>query len=200
MGERRRFRWIVGLGNPGERYVGTRHNVGFMVVDELVKRRGLSWRLEREWEAEVAEGRGEDGERYWVMKPMTWMNRSGEAVRRALAWERGRVEEVLVVVDDVALPLGRVRVRGGGGSGGHNGLRSIEESLGGRDYARVRCGVGGAMEPGMTLEEYVLGRFRRDEEGRMREMVERAVDAVCCCQREGLSLAMQFFNRRMEMS
>lgn len=195
VGERRGIRLIVGLGNPGGRYAGTRHNVGFEVVDEVARRRGLVWRARKEWCAEVAEGSLEGVGSYCLMKPQTYMNRSGEAVRRCLDWWKWGLGAVLVVLDDVALSLGNIRVRGGGSAGGHNGLRSVEIALGSEDYARVRCGVG-AVPSGWALEDYVLGRFGEDEMPVVREMVLRGADAVCCCQEDGLSLAMALFNKK----
>jgi PTH1 family peptidyl-tRNA hydrolase len=190
------MRLIVGLGNPGERYAGTRHNVGFEVVDELARKRGLVWKYRKEWCAEVAEGDLDGVGRYFLMKPQTYMNRSGEAVRVFLDWWKWGKEDVLVVVDDVALALGRIRVRERGADGGHNGLRSVEGALGSRDYARVRCGVGGVPE-GWALEDYVLSRFSKSEAAVLKEMVLRGADAVSCCQEGGLSLAMTLFNKRV---
>lgn len=125
------------------------------------------------------------------------MNRSGEPLQQWLSYFQLGVEEVLVVVDDVELDLGQIRIRASGGSGGHNGLRSIEESLGTQRYVRIRCGVGKCPQD-RPLEDYVLQSFATDQKELVKELIEQAVEAIDCCQSEGLEKAMNLFNRKKE--
>ncbi len=185
------MRFVVGLGNPGERYRRTRHNVGFMVVDALLARAGAG----RGWEealAQVASARLA-GEAALLAKPLTFMNRSGAAVERLLALHGGSPQDLLVVVDDVALELGRLRVRERGSHGGHNGLRSIIEVLGSEEFPRVRVGIRRGEVQG-DLAEYVLDAFPAEDVLVVQEAVERAADAVECVLREGSAAAMNRFN------
>lgn len=183
---------VLALGNPGERYERTRHNVGWRVLDELAARwsaagperaaNSLVWR--------AAPG----GREVRLMKPLTFMNASGEALA---AWreEHGlEIPELLVVGDDIYLPVGALRIRARGSSGGHRGLESVEETLGTRDYARLRIGVGAAGSEG--LREHVLDRFTADEEKEIETSVHDAADAVECWLQDGLLAAMNRFNRR----
>ncbi len=180
----------MGLGNPGERYRRTRHNAGFMVVDLLAGRSQAHFRQA----GEAALARAElAGQPVLLVKPLTFMNRSGVAVEAALKETGGGPADLAVVVDDVALPLGTVRVRERGSHGGHNGLRSLVEVLGSEDFARVRVGVGGA-EPPADLAAYVLSEFAPDEVLVVQELVGRAADAVECLLREGAGPAMTRFN------
>jgi PTH1 family peptidyl-tRNA hydrolase len=185
---------VLGLGNPGARYARTRHNLGWRVVETLVGR----WKARpvesvpeyRAWEAEAA------GRTVALVSALTYMNESG----RALSVWRERhpldLAELLVVADDVYLPVGMVRFRGSGSSGGHRGLASVEEALGSRDYARLRIGVGrGAAE---TLGEHVLEEFREEEQAMADEAILKAADAVECWVGEGLLAAMNRFNRRVQ--
>src|SRR5271154_2750531 len=153
------FKLIVGLGNPGAQYLFTRHNVGFMVLDAWAGEEGVAFRDERPRFSQLAVL--ESGER--LVKPMTYMNESGQAVAAWLGWVKITPTDLLVVVDDVALPMGQVRLRTDGSSGGHNGLKSIETHLGTDQYARLRCGVD-RVPPGWPLEKWVLSRFQPAEE------------------------------------
>ncbi|HET7294886.1 MAG TPA: aminoacyl-tRNA hydrolase [Vicinamibacteria bacterium] len=185
------MRFVVGLGNPGERYRRTRHNVGFMVVDTLLARAG------------VGPGREEAlvqvqdvllaGEAALLAKPLTFMNRSGSAVERLLATYGASPQDLLVVLDDVALELGRLRVRERGSHGGHNGLLSIIEVLGSEEFPRVRVGIRRGEAPA-DLAEYVLDAFPPEDVLVVGEAVERAADAVECVLREGAVAAMNRFN------
>ena len=186
------MRFVVGLGNPGERYRRTRHNVGFMVVDALVARAG-GGKGHEEALAQVAGARLFGEEPLLLAKPLTFMNRSGAAVDRLLADHAGTPQDLLVVVDDVALELGRLRVRERGSHGGHNGLRSIIEALGSEEFARVRVGIRKGDVAG-DLAEYVLDAFPAEDVLVVREAVERAADAVECVLREGTVVAMNRFN------
>ena len=134
---------VVGLGNPGRDYVGTRHNIGFAVLDRLAGKFDCSFRRKWRFSAEVAEAAAGDAGKVVLAKPQTYMNRSGNAVNALLKWSKIESAQLLVVVDDADLPLGQIRLRASGGSGGHNGLRSIIEALGGNEeFARLRVGIG----------------------------------------------------------
>lgn len=185
-----RVRLVVGLGNPGGRYRGTRHNLGFAVVEELGRRWGGSFRPRFDGLAADAAGPGGP---VTLLMPQTFMNDSGRSVaaaRRRLGLMPG---EVLVVHDDLDLPLGTVRVRPGGGSGGHNGLRSVIAALGGQDFGRVRLGIGHP-PPGADVVAYVLDRFPPGERELAEAAVERAAAAVARVVADGYEAAMNEFN------
>jgi len=185
------MRLVVGLGNPGDHYRRTRHNVGFMVVDVLAARAGGGrWRAEADAavaEAELA------GERVLLVKPQSFMNRSGVAVERLQLREGGSPQDIVVVLDDVALELGTVRVRERGTHGGHNGLRSLIDVLGSEEIPRVRVGIrkGDLLE---DLAEYVLSPFPEEDVLAVQDVVGWAADAVECVLREGCTAAMNRFN------
>jgi PTH1 family peptidyl-tRNA hydrolase len=184
---------VVGLGNPGERYRRTRHNVGFMVVDALAARARAEGRLAGDaWVAPARLG----GAEVLLVKPLSFMNASGVPVARVLAEREGSPADLAVVVDDVALELGRIRVRERGSHGGHNGLRSIAEVLGTDEFARVRVGVRAAEPPPSDLADYVLSDFRPEEVLVVQEAVGLAADAVACLLEEGPAVAMNRFNPR----
>lgn len=182
----------MGLGNPGGEYEGTRHNVGFAALDAIVRRlRGFGgWR--RVGDALRGEGRA-GAHAVTMVKPQSFMNRSGEAVRALLA-EGFAPGELLVVCDDVYLPLGRIRLRARGGTGGHQGLESILAVTGSGDFARLRIGVGPAPESA-DLPEYVLAPFGEDEEARVPAVIDAAAGAAFDAAAEGLTLAMNRWNR-----
>lgn len=187
------MRLVVGLGNPGGLYVGTRHNLGWAVLDDLARRWGARPLAAPPGcaarEAEVGAGR------VVLMQPLTFMNLAGDAVD---AWQRGAqgpAEDLLIVGDDVHLPVGALRLRARGSSGGHRGIESIERALGRRDFARLRIGVGAA-ESSASLKAYVLDRFTAEEQPLVDESVLRAADAVECWVAEGIIAAMDRFNRR----
>jgi PTH1 family peptidyl-tRNA hydrolase len=183
---------VAGLGNPGREYANTRHNVGFMVADEFVRRHERSWRAK--FSGELAELRL-DGLRVAVLKPQTYMNESGRAVGAAVRFFRVPPESVLVVHDEVDLEPGRLQVRLGGGLAGHNGLRSIAQHLGTSEFARLRIGVGrperGDPRP---VSDFVLSPF--DPEVEVEALVGRAADAVGTVAGEGLEEAQNRFNER----
>ncbi|MDE2836207.1 MAG: aminoacyl-tRNA hydrolase [Chloroflexota bacterium] len=180
---------IVGLGNPGPKYAGTRHNAGFMCVDVLAGRAGIALNDKRR-AAFLGEGRL-GGRRIVLVKPRTFMNVSGEAVRYAMDRYRVRAESVLIVLDDLDLPLGRVRMRASGGSGGHNGLNSINAALGTQDYARLRIGIG---RPQGETVGYVLGAFSPEEAPDAEAAIARAADAAEAWLAHGVNYAMDNFN------
>lgn len=181
---------IVGLGNPGREYEGTRHNLGFEVVALLSRRHGIPV-TRRAFRSLVGEG-GMAGERVLLMRPQTYMNLSGEAVAAAARYHKLQAEDVIVVLDDVALPIGRLRLRYTGSAGGHNGLANILLLLGTQDVPRIRIGVG-ASRPG-ALVSHVLSRFAREEAEEVAIACERAADAVECALAEGFETAMNRYN------
>jgi PTH1 family peptidyl-tRNA hydrolase len=184
-------RFVVGLGNPGERYRRTRHNAGFMVVDELASRAGLrGGRQEGDaWLGEAAVG----GRPALLVKPLAFMNRSGPVVGPLLAERGASPAELVVVVDDVALELGSLRVRARGSHGGHNGLRSLIDALGTEEFPRVRVGIRKGELPG-DLAGWVLSDFPAEDVLVVQESIGRAADAVTCVLAEGVEAAMNRFN------
>jgi peptidyl-tRNA hydrolase, PTH1 family len=184
---------VVGLGNPGEGYARTRHNVGFLVADRLARALGAEWTV-RKFASELAEGRA-GREKVWIMKPQTYMNRSGEAVGPALRFWKLGLEDLVVVHDEIELEPFRVQLKIGGGDSGHNGVKSVNAHAGGRDYARVRVGVG-RPPPMIDPADYVLGRFKKAEEAEVDACVERATEAARLCVELGAAKAMNQVNRR----
>jgi PTH1 family peptidyl-tRNA hydrolase len=188
---------VVGLGNPGPEYDGTRHNIGFAVLDGLADKLECSFRNRLRFSAEVADaGTGETG-KVTLAKPRTFMNHSGSAVQALLAWLKVEPAQLVVVVDDADLPLGQIRLRPSGGSGGHNGLRSIIEALGGDEgFARLRVGIGRTTPLGTDITGHVLGRFAAAERKIADETVAMAVEALECSLQHGWAEAMNRFNRK----
>ena len=184
---------VAGLGNPGREYTGTRHNVGFEVVDLLARRHHLLWPAKFDGPSVEARWRRPDVD-VLLVKPLTYMNLSGRAVSDLLRFYKIEVPDVLIVSDDVNLPLGRLRVRATGSEGGHNGLRSIAESLGTIDYARLRIGVGRG-DIRRDLGDHVLARFEPDEQAGIEDAIARAADAVESWIVDGLARVMNTFNR-----
>jgi PTH1 family peptidyl-tRNA hydrolase len=183
------MRAIVGLGNPGSEYAGTRHNIGFEVVNELARR----WQVRlRPWKS-VADLVVISGSGVVLVEPTTFMNLSGEAVSRVIDFHKLDVSDVLVVVDEVQLPLGRLRLRRSGSAGGHNGLKSIIQHIG-TEFPRLRVGVGRG-DPRWELADHVLSRFGRDEREAAAEVVSRAADAAETFVNEGIDAAMNRFNQ-----
>ena len=184
---------LVGLGNPGPDYARTRHNVGFLVADEVARLTGAGFTL-RKFGAEVAEAVA-DGERFWIVKPQTYMNHSGEAVGAAMRFWKLEPADLVVVHDDLELDSFRVQVKVGGGHGGHNGLKSVNAHVGSPEYARVRVGVG-RPPPAMDPADYVLGRWPKASEAELEDCVERATEAARLCVELGATKAMNQVNRR----
>ena len=180
---------IVGLGNPGREYAGTRHNIGFEVIDEVARR----WNVRlRPWKS-AADVVVVPGRSAVLVEPQTFMNLSGDAVGRVAAFHKLEPADVLVVVDEVQLPLGRIRLRRSGSSGGHNGLKSIIQHIG-TGFPRLRIGVGRG-DPKWDLADHVLSRFGREEREAVAEAVNRAADAVEMFVDEGIEVAMNRFNQ-----
>lgn len=186
---------IAGLGNPGPKYAGTRHNVGFEVLDELARRHGLGFdsapadALVAKWRTPLAGGG------VLLAKPLTFMNLSGHAVAALARYYRIEVGDIFVIVDEVALELGRLRARARGSAGGHNGLKSVAEQLGTEEYARLRIGVGRG-DARRDLADHVLARFEADERPVVEETVRRAADAVEVFVASGIETVMNTFNRK----
>jgi PTH1 family peptidyl-tRNA hydrolase len=184
---------VVGLGNPGREYERTRHNVGFMVLDEIARRRGLEFSSGQPnaWTAKL---RGEGGAPVAVLaKPSTFMNLSGHAVTTLKGFYKIETPEILIITDDVNLPLGRLRARARGSEGGHNGLRSVAEQLGTLEYPRLRIGVGRG-DGRRDLADHVLAGFDADEREEITRAVERAADAADVFIADGIVKVMNTFN------
>jgi PTH1 family peptidyl-tRNA hydrolase len=182
------LRLVAGLGNPGLQYSGTRHNVGFMVLDCLARRKGVTFLKSAAWGSEL----GKWGD-IPLMKPLTYMNRTGEVIGRFAHYFKIRSEEILVVVDDAALPLGRIRLRPSGSDGGHNGLKSIIVHLG-ESFMRLRVGID-ASSDAEHLRDHVLGRFERWEQPTIEKAIDRAAEAIENVAHSGIESAMNNYNR-----
>lgn len=191
---------IVGLGNPGKQYVDTRHNVGWWVIDHLA---GV-WRFDgwrKDQNAMVSDGRV-GNQRVRLVKPQTYMNLSGGILRPYLRRESwAAAKDLLIIVDDVALPVGRFRLRAQGSAGGHNGLKSIEAAVGGQQYARLRVGVGPPPDRQRTtdLADYVLGRMGKGERRELEALFTDLVAQTETWIREGVEMAMSRFNRKADV-
>ena len=183
---------IVGLGNPGEKYDNTRHNAGFAVADELARRGGFS--IQRIKFKALTASAEIGGQGALVMKPTTYMNLSGEAVGEAARFYKLSPDHVLVISDDVDLPLGKLRLRTSGSAGGHNGLKSIIQHLGSDQFPRLKVGVGGKPHPDYDLADWVLGKLAGEDKKLMDETVKRAADAIECLLKDGPQKAMNQFN------
>jgi len=182
---------IVGVGNPGSKYAGTRHNVGFEVVDVLAERHQLSWESAPA-NALMAKWRGENA---LLAKPLTFMNLSGYAIGELLRYFKIDVADLLVIIDETQLELGRLRARPSGSAGGHNGLKSVIEQLGTDQFSRLRIGVGRG-DHQRDLADHVLATFERDERPVMTDAIQRAADAAELFVREDIGPVMNRFNRR----
>ena len=184
---------IVGLGNPGGEYAATRHNAGFQVVERLARRWQAGWSLEKGLKSRLA--RAElSGQRVLLCQPKTYMNLSGEAVVSVAGYFQVPVAALLVVSDDADLPLGELRLRGSGSSGGHHGLESVEQHLGTRAYSRQRLGIGRSATDEREIRDYVLSRFTEAEAELWDRVLGRAADQTECWLTAGLELAMTRFN------
>ena len=183
---------LVCLGNPGDQYENTRHNVGFMVADELAERHNIPvQRLKfRALTNTITVG----GEKVLLMKPVTYMNLSGEAVHEAAAFYKIPPEHILVISDEVALAPGKLRVRRSGSAGGHNGLKNIIAHLGTDQFPRIRLGVGQKPHPDYDMADWVLGKFQGEDKKAVEASVKRAADAAECLIREGVDKAMNQYN------
>jgi PTH1 family peptidyl-tRNA hydrolase len=181
---------VVGLGNPGSRYQGTRHNVGFVVIDGLAAAPGCG-RFQSRFQAQIAEVM-EGDQKLLLVKPETFMNLSGQTVRQIMDFYQLTLPDLLVVCDDINLPLGKLRARAKGTHGGHNGLRNIQQHLGSTDYARLRIGVDAPGE--QDTADFVLARFRPSERPVIEEALATAIQAVSVWARNGIEECMNRFN------
>ena len=182
------IRLVTGLGNPGPEHAVTRHNVGFMVLDQFAAQSGATWQKSTKWEALSAKcGTA------LLVKPLSFMNRSGYPLLAIAQFYKIAPSEILVVLDDFSLPLGRLRLRLGGGSGGHNGLESIIAQFGTEQIPRLRIGIGAAPNEGSV--DYVLSGFFEEEKSIVRSAIDRAVAAVKCAVDNDLIFAMNIFNK-----
>lgn len=179
---------IIGLGNPGRQYEETRHNVGFMLLDRIAAANGVNFQSEPKFQSHIAKL----GDGTILMKPQTFMNLSGRSVRQLLSFYKWEADRIMVVYDDVALPLGHLRFREKGSAGGHNGIKSIIEHLGGDEFARLKLGIGAARPGGMT--GHVLGKFAPDEREDLENMLATALEAVQVSRSQGIALASNRFN------
>ncbi len=181
---------IVGLGNPGSEYVKTRHNAGFMAVERLAKRHGISG-VKSNFHAGVLDGQVA-GHRCLLVQPMTFMNRSGLTVAEAVNFYKLDLQDLLVLVDEAALPVGTIRLRASGSAGGHNGLSDIENRLGTQDYPRLRIGVESPTRA--SRKDFVLGRFSEDQLAELDPALDRTCDAIASWLNDGIDKAMSLYN------
>jgi len=180
---------VVGLGNPGSKYCNTRHNLGYMVIDELGSRQAIDLSQEK-FHAWIGIGEICD-QKIVLAKPSTFVNRSGQAVLAIGRFYQLDIKDVLIIADDMALPIGKLRIREKGGSGGHNGLKDIRERLGTADFARLRLGIDAAE---YNATQHVLGKFTDREKPIIMQEVRKAADAVTCWVDKGITTAMNTFN------
>ncbi|MGN0317185.1 MAG: aminoacyl-tRNA hydrolase [Lachnospira sp.] len=182
---------IAGLGNPGSEYVGTRHNAGFAVIDELADKYNIS--------VDTAKHKGLigkgviEGQKVILVKPMTYMNKSGECIRELMDYYKADIDELIVVFDDISLIPGKLRVRAKGSAGGHNGIKSIIAYLGSDEFKRIKFGVGDKPK-GWDLADWVLGHFKQEDDKDINDGRKKACEAVVCIMNEGVESAMNKFN------
>ena len=184
---------IAGLGNPGAEYANTPHSIGFEVVDALARSLGASWKSSSSFNGELAQGML-GGVKVLLVKPQTYMNLSGECVSPVLKYHNATVQDLLVVSDDIDLPVGRLRIRKGGSAGGHNGLKSVIERTGSTDFVRLRVGVGRDPQSRSNVIGHVLGKFSPEARKAMDEVVAAAAEAVGAIENENLETAMNRYN------
>ncbi len=183
---------IVGLGNPGKQYENTKHNVGFLTIDILAEKLGV--RVSKiKHKALMGEGLI-GGEKVILVKPQTYMNLSGESVREIISFYKADTEKMIVIYDDIDLPMGALRIRKKGSAGTHNGMRSIIYQISSEDFPRIRVGIGG--EHKGSLADYVISGFREEDRKTMEEAILRAADSVICTIEKGIDIAMREYNSR----
>ncbi|NEO53188.1 MAG: aminoacyl-tRNA hydrolase [Okeania sp. SIO3B5] len=192
---------IVGLGNPEPKYEKTRHNIGFAAVDTIANVWQVSLSENRKFKAEFGEGRGIKSDKIYLLKPLTYMNRSGQAVRAVLDWYKLKPNSVLIIYDDMDLPMGRLRLRLSGSAGGHNGMKSAIAHLGTQEFPRLRIGIGKPKNAGAESRDpntigHVLGKFSPTESQLMTQVLKLVVDVVELSMRQGIEKAMSLYNSR----
>ncbi|MGN0514502.1 MAG: aminoacyl-tRNA hydrolase [Lachnospiraceae bacterium] len=182
---------IVGLGNPEKKYDGTRHNIGFAVLDRIADKYNISMDIKKH---KGLCGKGSiEGEKVVLVKPLTYMNLSGECVRAVADFYKAGPQDILVIFDDISLEPGKIRIRAKGSAGGHNGIKSIIAHLGSEQFARIKCGIG-EKPKGYDLADYVLGHFSKDELEIIDSGIQRAQEACACILTQGIDAAMNKFN------
>ncbi len=184
---------IAGLGNPGREYAGTRHNIGFMLVERLAAEWKASWVAEKKFDSRLARIE-QNGRKIILCQPQTFMNDSGEAVAALARFYQLPAQQILIVVDDADLPLGQIRMKPDGSSGGHHGLESIEQQMGTRVFPRLRLGIGRREGDGRKITNYVLGQFTAAERESLETILARAGQQVDCWLSAGIAAAMNRFN------
>jgi PTH1 family peptidyl-tRNA hydrolase len=196
---------MVGLGNPGDKYAGTRHNIGFEVVDRLSKVWAIPLKQERRFQGEYGAGFGPTRQKVYLLKPLTYMNRSGQSMRAVMDWLKLEPSQVLVVYDDMDLPVGRLRLRLSGSAGGHNGMKSAIAHLGTQDFCRLRIGIGASDRAGdraggragdsdKAVVSHVLGNFSKAERSILDAVVDQAVRTLEQALTDGVEKAMSLYN------
>lgn len=186
---------IVGLGNPGNEYAKTRHNVGFMLIDALAEHLNITlWK--DKFNAQIAEGRI-GAEKILLVKPQTYMNNSGEAVGPLMRWYKLKPEDIVVAHDDMDIPAGTIRIRKKGSSGGHNGIKSLISHIGSENFARVRLGIGRPL-PGWSVVKHVLAPFPAEDKAEVDKAIDYLIPAVECIVSDGLDIAMNKYNPKKQ--
>ena len=186
---------IIGLGNPEKKYEKTRHNIGFEVVDTLAETWQMNWKENRRFQGLIAEGTSPNQQKIYLLKPLTYMNRSGQSVRAVTDWYKLQMTDVLVIYDDMDLPIGKMRMRLSGSAGGHNGMKSIISHLGGQTFPRLRIGIGKSNQIDNTIS-HVLGRFSPEERQIVDKTFPLVIDAIEMSLKEGIEKSMSFFNNQ----
>jgi peptidyl-tRNA hydrolase, PTH1 family len=189
---------FVGLGNPGEKYRQTRHNIGFMVIDALAERWRINTSAHKRFQGEFGEGEAGQGQTVQLLKPTTFMNNSGQSVRAVLDWYKRPPQTVLVIYDDLDLPVGKLRLRLQGSAGGHNGMKSLIAHLQTPNFPRLRLGIGNPRQPGEPKDAipHVLGPFAVAEKKLVTATIDLAIDAIELSLRQGVEQAMNVYNSR----
>lgn len=187
------MKWIAGLGNPGRKYEGTRHNVGFMAVDAMAERWGIDWRTNTRCRALIGEGRTGDGEEVVLIKPQTFMNLSGESIRAYMDYFKLPLDDLIVLYDDMDTPLGQLRLRYKGSAGGHNGIKSIIQHIGTQEFKRIRIGISRPPE-GIGVIDYVLQDFHKQEQEQIKQVLDDICDAVAMACVESFDKVMARYN------
>lgn len=186
---------LIGLGNPEPKYDHTRHNIGFEVVDYLAEQWGFTWQKNSKFNALFTEGIGPHRKKIRLLKPLTYMNRSGQSVRALLNWYKLEAEDILVIYDDMDLPFGKIRLRLSGSAGGHNGMKSIIAHVGGQKFPRFRIGIGKSGGKSATVG-HVLGKFSTSEKQLLQELMSLSQETVTMSLKEGVEKAMSLYNQK----